>query len=216
MAIYKTIGRKRLEYFQFLSLLSDIQNSINNRPLTYRETDVNFEPLTPNSFLKFGESKDFFTESLSGSELALPNRKELVQVLDRRDELFANLKEQWYADYLLSLREASRDMYEGRWEDKISLNEVVLVEAPNKTRPWWQLGRVIELLPGKDGKCRTVRIKRPDKSEAVYSLKHLYPLELRVTPSLTHEETEIVDSEKLDRPHKRRAAIQCRERLENS
>ena len=187
-AIYKSVGRKRLEYFQFISLLSDITNAINNRPLTYRENDINFEPLCPNSFLKLDHAKDFFVDNVAGSELQLPNRKDLVRALDRRDELFSNFKEAWYADYLLSLREASRDLYQDKWEEKVKEGDIVLVEAPNKSRPWWNLGRVAELLPGKDGKTRTVRIARPDRSEGVHSLRHLYPLELCVTPRVLHSQ----------------------------
>ena len=214
-AIYKIVGRKRLEYFQFISLLSDIQNSINNRPLTYRDTDVTFEPLSPNSFLKLGDSKDFFISDVSGSELQRPSRKDLVRVLEKRDELFTSLKDQWYSEYLISLREASRDVYQGKWEGRIKKDDVVLIEAPIKTRPYWQLGRVIETLPGKDGRCRTVRVIRPDRSEGVYTIRQLYPLELSVTPTVLQEEPEVKEPEIRVRPQ-RAAALRCREVLENS
>jgi len=33
-SLHKTVGRKHLPYFEFITLLSDLQNSINSRPLT--------------------------------------------------------------------------------------------------------------------------------------------------------------------------------------
>ena len=78
--IYKTIGRKKLEYFQFNSLLTDVQESINSRPLTYRDSDVdNLEVVTPNSFLKLDIAKRSNFANLDGSELEMPNRKNLIE-----------------------------------------------------------------------------------------------------------------------------------------
>ena len=44
--------RSKLDYFDFITLLSDIQNAINSRPLTYVSSENDCVPLTPNSFLK--------------------------------------------------------------------------------------------------------------------------------------------------------------------
>ena len=64
-SIYKSIGRKRLEYFSFAALLSDIQNIINSRPLTYNGSDpCDLEIISPNSFLKILTSNSFNFESL--------------------------------------------------------------------------------------------------------------------------------------------------------
>ena len=40
-SIYKSTGKKKLEYFQFIALLFHIQNANNSCPLTYRDSDVN-------------------------------------------------------------------------------------------------------------------------------------------------------------------------------
>ena len=48
---YITIGRSKIEYFELLTLLSDIQNAINTRPLTYRcSSDSDLQVITPNCF----------------------------------------------------------------------------------------------------------------------------------------------------------------------
>ena len=51
--LYKTIGRSRINYFDFLTVISDIQNAINSRALMYRcSSDLNLEIITPNYFLR--------------------------------------------------------------------------------------------------------------------------------------------------------------------
>ena len=58
----------------------------------------------------------------------------------------------------------------------------LFVKHPNKLRPYWLLGRTLELIRGDDDKVRSVKLKRGDGKIVIDSLKHLYPLEL----SLTH------------------------------
>lgn len=51
--LFKLVGRKSLEYFEFLTVLSDVQNAINSRPLTYRcSEDAGLDVITPNAFLQ--------------------------------------------------------------------------------------------------------------------------------------------------------------------
>ena len=82
----------------------------------------------------------------------------------------------------LSLRENCKNLHERNWENKISAGDVVLVKMINKTRPYWLLGRVLELIVGHDGKVRSVKLKRGDGVIVHHSINHLYPMEL----SLTH------------------------------
>jgi len=105
---------------------------------------------------------------------------------------------------MLSLCEIGRDLYQGPWEDKIKDGDVVLIQAPNKPRPMWQLGRVIELLPGKDKVTRCARIMRPDRTDGVYSINHLYPMELSVSPIII-EENEAVTEVPSKRPRRANA-----------
>ena len=177
--IYKCVGRKKLEFFQFTSLLTDVQHAVNSRPLTYRDSDVhNLDIITPNSFLKLDASPDMDFGCLDGSDLQLSNRTDLISSLNRRDTIFAHFKELWFSSYLLSLRESSRDVYDSSWHEKIKVGDVVLLYNPVKLRSRWSMGRVMLLLTGDDGRTRCARVRRGDSSEEVYSINHLYPLEL--------------------------------------
>ena len=50
--LYKVVGRAKLTYYELLTSLSSIQLAINSRPLTYRSSSDELEPITPNSFLR--------------------------------------------------------------------------------------------------------------------------------------------------------------------
>ena len=46
------------------------------------------------------------------------------------------------------------------FNNKIQINDVMLIKNPAKTRPFWKLGRVTELFQGNDGYIRSARITR--------------------------------------------------------
>ena len=83
---------------------------------------------------------------------------------------------------MLSLHEHCRDLHQCNWENKIKAGDVVLIKTPNKTRLYWLLGRVLELIVGHDNAVHSVNLKRGDGLIVYHSVNHLYPLEL----SLTH------------------------------
>ena len=216
--LYKVIGRKVMDYFSFITLLSDVQNSLNSRPLTYKDNDVNFEPITPNHFIKLDIGKEILFENLVGTEIELPIRKKLVDCLETREQMFENFKDVWFDEYLLSLRESSREVYQDGWYNRIAVGDVVLVSSPNKPRPFWGMGRVTEILPGQDGAVRCVRILRADKSEGIHSTKLLYPLELAVTPSFLKSPApeEPRSDDNISKTPRRAAARRCLDALRNS
>ena len=185
--LYKSIGRSKLSYFELLTVLTDVQNAVNSRPLTYRSSENDLETITPNCFLKADPNCNVILRLNEAPiwECDPVTRDTLVGSLSTRDELLAYFKEQWYVSYLLSLRETCRDLHQVNWNDKIAIDDIVLVKLLNKSRPYWVLGRVLELIEGHDGKVRSVRLKRGDGVVVHHSINHLYPLEL----SLTHNPT---------------------------
>jgi hypothetical protein len=139
-----------------------------------------------------------------------------VASLEGREELFDAFKEQWYSEYISSLREADRDRFEASWSDTIKVGDVVLISAPGKSRPFWSMGRVVELLTGRDQKTRCVKVMKPDRSVDVFSINLLYPLELSadVIPSAsgTERSPARAPAASNERP-KRAAAVECCRKL---
>ena len=143
------MDRRKLEYYQFVSFRSDIQNSVNSSPLTYLDYDVNnLDVLTPNTFLKLGLTKELKFDNVSSSDIGFLNRKKRIPTLENREELFSKFKELWHESYLPSLREFSRDVFQNDRINKIKLGDIVLINSPIKIREFWQLRRVVELLTG--------------------------------------------------------------------
>ena len=67
--LYKTVGRAKLKQYELLTVLSDIQNAINNRPLTYVYSDINDVcALTPNMVLKLSTSSQLHFDVNDQSE----------------------------------------------------------------------------------------------------------------------------------------------------
>ena len=106
--LYKVVGRSAIGYFKLLTILSDIQNAVNSRPLTYRcADDATLDIITPNCFLKPYVDNSLLFKSESENLLASepPCRKQVVKTLEHREYLLEKFREMWYQEYLLSLRE---------------------------------------------------------------------------------------------------------------
>ena len=88
----------------------------------------------------------------------------------------------------------------------MQLGDLVLIHSPVKTRSYWPMGRVVKLLTGSDNKTRCVKLRRSDSTEEVYSVNHLYPLELSLMTSGARDEVRNVPSKPRKVPQ-RRAAI---------
>merc|ERR1712055_966155 len=77
------------------------------------------------------------------------------------------------------------DLHQVDFVNKVKINNIVLIKNPSQPRPYWLLGRVVQLFPGDDGNVRSVQVRRGDSQVQTHSLKHLYPLELTLTHSYT-------------------------------
>ena len=213
--LYKTLGRKRVPYFELITVLSDIEVAINSRPLTYYD-DENLTVISPNNFLKPLAGTNLLFGDVSGSQLETPSRSEFVAALRRREDILSAYKDLWKETYLLSLREGAKSTKRDTIPDQVKPGDVVLIHTPMKSRTFWNLGKVIQPLPGPDGQTRCAKVMRPDRSEGVYSIEHLYPMELSITPEESISPAlEAQTSQTLPKP-KRRAAIEALSRITNS
>jgi hypothetical protein len=61
----------------------------------------------------------------------------------------------------------------------------------------WQLGRVVKLFLGSDGKTGSVEVIRPDRIKGIFAISQLYPLELfaiSVLPELSNDAASSTDT----------------------
>ena len=108
--------------------------------------------------------------------------------------MLSHFKELWCDSYLLSLRETCKDLHQFNWNNKISIDDIVLVKLLNKSRPYWVLGRVLELIRGHDDKVRSVKLKRGDGVVTHHSINHLYPLELSLTHNPHFQNSDVIQT----------------------
>ena len=136
----KVIGRYSPSHFEFVTVLSDVQKVLNNRPLTYRSQENKVDIITPNHFLVgrpipsllFGDLNvdpdwEYYDEDYSSV---------LSKTVEWRDSVFF-FKDKWLKEHLLSLREKDRASYcpPRVWK----VGEVALFKLPNKAKAYWPL-----------------------------------------------------------------------------
>ena len=177
--LFKTIGRSRLSYFELLTTLSNIRLAINSRPLTYRSSSANLEFITPNSFLRIHENSSLMLRSEEEDVWQKqPDPNSLNKSLELQEELITTFKTLWYENYLLSLREHCRNIYQNKWEKRIKVGDVVLIKSINKSRPFWMLRKVLENIIGFDNKIRAVKLKQGNAAIEYHSISNPYPMEI--------------------------------------
>jgi len=155
---------------------------VNSRSLTYRSQDGELDIISPNSFLKLHCNSSLIFRTEDEDWVDNDSQERLIDTLKKQDEAFETFRRLWHENYLTSLREHSRNLYQTEWINKIKIDDIVLIRHPNKPRPFWLLGRILDTVVGHDNIIRSVRLKQGDGTIAHHSIKNLYPLEL----SLTH------------------------------
>ncbi|GFX28077.1 integrase catalytic domain-containing protein [Trichonephila clavipes] len=141
----RTLGKAILTYEELLTVLCDCEAVVNFRPLTYVSEDPNdLIPLTPSLFLNGKSSYD--TIDLDLSEFSKFQKR-----IKYRRKLIHDFRSRFRKEYLGQLRQKRP----GKPGHDVKVGDVVMIEEPSKKRVYWPLGKVISLLPGRDGKVRT-------------------------------------------------------------
>ena len=88
----------------------------------------------------------------------------------------------WRKDYLLNLRECHALKSKEGSKSPIEVVQMVILKDDTTKRLFWKLAIVEELLPGRDGKIRSVKVKvsNPSRTSTMlhHSIQHLVPLEI--------------------------------------
>ncbi|GFX52956.1 integrase catalytic domain-containing protein [Trichonephila clavipes] len=145
----RTLGNSVLTYEELLTVLCDCESIVNSRSLTYVSEDSNdLIPLTPAMFMMSNVSLD-------------------MTDLDLSDFARFQKRVKFRARPLKDLRGRFRKEYLG-----------LLVQKAHKTTRALKVGKVIELIPGRDGKVRTLKL-RCSNSEIIRPIQRVFPLEIQ-------------------------------------
>jgi hypothetical protein len=145
------VGSARLTHAQLALILMEIEAVVNNRPLAVTTDDPSdWVPITP-------------MELVSGRKLEqIPDPKAPMQntnfshLWKKRQAVLNQFWKRWSKDYLLE--QSVRKLWKIQHFDNL-LNKIVLVKDDHLSRNEWMIGRVIEILPSKDGLTRNVVVK---------------------------------------------------------
>eukprot|EP00795_Rhopilema_esculentum_P016013 gene16013-7349_t len=163
----------------------------------------------------FCESVDlaerYFEEDIDYNETADVARKREQHVA----RVFQHYWRRWKKEYLIDLREYHKVPNKTRDRPNINIGDVVTVQDENiRNRIEWKLGRVADLIIGRDDVTRGARIQLANGNFIERPIQKLFPLELSSEPKeacATNENTTM--SEDKQRKTKRKAAVIAQESI---
>ena len=171
----KVIGVKKLTLVELQTLISEIELILNNRPIGVDYDDDQEDVLTPNHFV-FGrrlEATNIVGDvniSRDNSNSKLVKRKKLI------DTMLSHFWNRWRKEYVTSLREY-QIIRKQKHSAIIETDDIVIIYEDKQPRHLWRIGRVIRVIPGRDGRIRGAEVK-VGKTGAVIRrpVNRLYPI----------------------------------------
>lgn len=148
----RIVGIKTLTYENFNTLLHQIEAILNSRPIHPLNDDAkDMQALTPGHFLV-------------GEPLVLPlpfsidpkPKKDRIRLWKDRQTMINHFWQRWQQEYLTSLQERKKWRRE---QENLRIGQLVVLKSENYPPASWALGRIIELLPSKDGLVRNVVVE---------------------------------------------------------
>eukprot|EP00731_Ephydatia_muelleri_P005954 Em0003g202a len=183
----KVIGHARLTFDELLTVIVEVEGTLNSRPLTYLSADDFDEPLTPARLLT-GRRLHGLPDTHVSSELDLDfvtssTHSAVTSRMKHLQLILQHFWKRWKTEYLIDLRETHRfSTNKDKGYGKIALGDIVLVHDDNHPRTFWRLGRVEQLIQGSDGHVRGAVVRVSSKTGSTTlrrPLQRLYPLEIK-------------------------------------
>ena len=183
----KMIGQAKLSLDELHTMIVEIESIINSRPLSYVSSSDLEEPLTP-SHLLLGRRILNLPDNLgylpdSADEEFTVDSSHLRRRVRHLSNTLNHFWRRWRDEYLVELREAHRQSNHNRLpHSSIASGDVVVVHDENLPRGFWRLGRIEEVISGRDGRVRgaTVRLASRNRQKTLLHrpIQLLYPLEI--------------------------------------
>ena len=173
----KVMKNRKLTYEELLTVLTEIEAVINNRPLTYIDEEDFDQILTPSHLFCGRRTLENATESSVSIDL---DRPDMVRRNKLINAIIGHFWKRWRNEYLIELRETHK-MKTKQKMLQINEGDVVLVQDEGVKRNKWKLGKIEEVIVGDDGIARGATIRTSSKGSigrVRRPLQKLYPLEL--------------------------------------
>ncbi|XP_017468539.1 PREDICTED: uncharacterized protein LOC108360659 [Rhagoletis zephyria] len=153
-AMGHALNNENIQEHCLYSLMCEAENIVNARPLTHIPLDEHTdEPLTPNHFL-LGTPNSEQTPHPQ-EEKMIPTRKMWYKVQQMQHRFWRK----WIDEYLPDLTRRTK------WygvQNPLAVGDVVLLCDTNVHRSKWQMGRITQVFPSKDGQVRAALVQTKD------------------------------------------------------
>lgn len=149
--IKRVMGNAQLTFEEFYTLLTQIESVLNSRPLTPMSSDPNdLLPICPSHFL-IGRS---LTSVVNPDVRHIPDNR--LSNYQRLQQLQQHFWQRWSREYISELQARRKNTHD---RGTVKLGDLVLIKDDNTPSLCWQLGRITQLYPGKDGRVRVVALQ---------------------------------------------------------
>lgn len=166
--LFRVIGDQILSFEETTTVLAQVENILNTRPLCRTLSSDWSEPLalTPAHFLTTTPLKHLPAVEIEEDNLNLLSRHDLL------DKLIQSFWKRWRLDYLHTLQ------VRPKWNtpaNPVKVGLVVIVGTENSPPLHWPLGVIVEVFPAKDEVIRVARVKT-GSGTYIRPVVRLYPL----------------------------------------
>ena len=157
----KILGKSILNADELYTILTEVEAMVNSRPLCSVNDDVeNHQYLTPANFIIGRSTINLPVRPITHDQYH-PNvtRKELNKILLYQEKTMNKVWKSWKEEYLRILGVCPAI------KDKVELKEgdLVMVASNQQPRCTWTVGRVVEVIEGRDGRVRSAIVKSGGK-----------------------------------------------------
>ena len=182
-----------MTFEELQTILCEIEVAINNRLLAYLSEDDLDEALTP-FHLMYGRSISTGKQFNSVHCVSISSLESCKRRLFHLRKVLKDFWKRFRASYLNELRQIN--LYrkvKGNDTNSITIDDVVLINDDEPApRTQWRMGRVLQLVKGRDGQVRGARLKVLSKAGKQLSVhrpvQRLIPFEIQEKSVVNDEE----------------------------
>ena len=173
----KILGTSKLSQDELSTVLVEVENTLNTRPLTYLYDELG-EVLTP-SHLLCGFRMSNLSENIKSEIDCNEDHNKLTRRFLYLSNRLSHFWSRWRKEYITDLREYHKE--NSSKVNVVAVGDLVLIHDDNVKRGLWKMGVIETLIVGQDGKIRGAAVRKAGKGKSeviTRPLQKLVPLEI--------------------------------------
>ncbi|XP_076384470.1 uncharacterized protein LOC143263257 [Megalopta genalis] len=148
----RVIGDQRFTFEELYTLLTQIESSLNSRPLSPLSSDpTDLNPLTPGHFLIGTALTTLPSDDLRDIKVTRLNRYQLIQ------QMVQHFWQMWQRECIQQLQQ--RHKWQHSTTSKLAVYSLVIIKEDNLPPLQWSMGRIVQVHPGTDGVIRVATVR---------------------------------------------------------